>query len=326
MPALVKVDGWPIRAWGVVGDLEDTTRWGLGSYSGTTVLSCSWSAPIRFAAPWLRYGARFEIVEAGVTVAEGTLTEIVPGEPWTLHAEGFGESLERVPVVEGSQVVTAADVANRGTSPFFVDSAGDTYGPPAAWSRAWFVRPGGATLGPDASKLVTGVSVFYVNSVDGSGNPDGWALTTPSEVDGTLDEALEAKFGQRRQTVDATALGLLTGGAAATLGAERFAQGGRRVGWSGSVDLTPGLLRAASGALAEPTSVHAGDTLTIPGFSDGGTRVAYNAGVTVTLGEVTRYWSERRAVVKPMGAADRDLASIFASIPKPADESGVVTL
>ena len=74
MPALVKIDGWPIRAWGVVGDLEDTTRWGIGSYSGTTSLSCSWSAPVRFAAPWLRYGARFEIVEAGVTVAEGTLT------------------------------------------------------------------------------------------------------------------------------------------------------------------------------------------------------------------------------------------------------------
>lgn len=325
MPALVKVDGWPIRAWGVVAALEDTTRWGVGSYSGTTALSCSWSAPVRFSAPWLRYGARFEIVEAGVTVAEGTLTEIVPGEPWTLHAEGFGEALDREPVVEGSTVVTQADVENRRTSPYFV-GVGGAVDPPEGWSRAWMVRPGGATLGPDASKLVTGVSVFYVDSVDGGGEPDGWALTTPTEADGTLDEALEAKFGPRRQTVDATALGLLTGGTAATLGAERFAAGGRRVGWSGSIALTPGLLRSAAGALAEPTSVHAGDTLTIPGFSDGGSRVAYNAGVTVTLGEVTRYWSERRAVVKPMGAADRDLSSIFASIPKPADETGVVTL
>lgn len=325
MSALVKIDGWPIRAWGVVGDLEDTTRWGIGSYSGSVALSCSWSAPVRFAAPWLRHGARFEIVESGVTVAEGTLTEIVPGEPWTIHAEGFGEALEREPVVEGSTVVTQADVENRRTSPWFVGTGG-AVDPPAAWSRPWFVRPGGATLGPDASKLITAVSVFYVDSVDGGGDPDGWALTTPSEAEDTLDEALEAKFGPRRQTVDATALGLMIPGDADDLAAERFAAGGRRLGWSGSVNLTYGMLRAASGALAVPTSVHAGDTLTIPGFSDGGTQVAYNAGVTVTLGEVTRYWSEQRAVVKPVGASDRDLAAIFASIPRPADEAGVVVL
>lgn len=326
MSALVKVDGWPLRAFGVVGDVQDTTRWGIGSFSGLTQASCTWGAPVRFAAPWLRRGARFEVVEGGVTVVEGRVSEVVPGEPWTIYAEGYGEALDRVPVVEGDKIVTAADVANRATSPYFVDATGTVVDPPAGWSRAWVTRPGGATLGPDADKLVTGVSVFYVDSVDGDGNADGWALTTPAEVDDTLDEALEDKFEPHRQTVDATALGLLTSGAAVTLAAERFAAGGRRLGWSGSVEVTTGLLRDAAGALAAPTSIHAGDTLTIPGFSDGGSQVAYQAGVTVTLGEVVRYWSEGRAVVKPVGASDRDLASIFAAIPKPADEAGVVVL
>jgi hypothetical protein len=62
-------------------------------------LSCSWSAPVRFAAPWLRRRARFEIVEHGVTIAAGAVSEIVPGDPWTIHAEGFGEALAYQPAV-----------------------------------------------------------------------------------------------------------------------------------------------------------------------------------------------------------------------------------
>lgn len=321
----VKVGGWPLRQWGVVGDVQDTTMWRVGGYSGTTQASCSWGAPVDFSAPWLRRGQRFTISRNGVTIVDAPVAEIIPGDPWEIYCEGNGAQMEYVPVVEGVDVVTAADVANRSATPYFVTTAGASTTPPTGWSRPWFVRPGSATLGPDVSALVTGVYVLYATAVT-SGTPTAVAITTPSVADGSLDSNLETKFGQRRRTIDATALGVITLAAAKTIASDRMTAGGRRMGWTGSVELSPGVLRSRSGAEADPLLVHAGDTLTLPGVTDQASAVAYTLGITVTLGEVTRYWSEGRAVVKPMGSADRDLASIFASIPKPADEAGVIVL
>lgn len=317
-----------MREFGGVSDLEDTRVWRVGVFSGPLVASCRWAADARFGAPWFTRGALFEIVEMGVVTWVGRLSEPVYGaDGWELHAVGFGADLPFAePVIEGDQIVTPDEIAGREAAPFYVNAAGAVASPPNV-PRLWMVRPGSATLDTDDAHYVSGVRVFYVSSIDGAtGEPNGWALTVPSVATGTLDEVLEAKFGAKRVTIDATNLGLLTAGAAEDIGAERFAQGGRRLGWSGAVELNVGALMSESGALADPLSVRDGDTLRIPGYTDSRSAALYQSTVEVTVGEVTRFHGERRAVVKPVGASDRDLTSIFASIPKPESEQPVVTL
>lgn len=315
MRTQIVVEGNPLEQFGAISQIEDTSTWRIGDYSGTTEIKCSWSAPVRFAAPWLRPGALVKVVEHGVTTRIGRLSEATPGEPWTVVAKGRGESLKDIPVEANGNVSDAGTEAGKSTSVYFSDGL-TTYAPPVGWSRTWIVRPSLVSLGTDLSNYVSRVTPRYI--------PTG--STTAIIGTPVVDAVLEARYGLSNKTVDATALGPISAAQAQTLATERLDAGGRRLGWTGEIVLTDGAFLSGVGSPGRAMSPRAGDVFLVPGFTDPRSQAYYSSTLSITAGEVIRDHAEARTVVRPMGAADTDLESIWASVPAPDSEASVIVL
>lgn len=315
MRARVLVGGWALDSFGVVSGLEDSMHWRIGDYSGTTEVKCQWAAPVRFSAPWLRFNARVQVVEGGVVTREGRLSEFNPGDPWEIVAEGLGARLANTPTVANGEVTTLADQAAKSPSVYFSDGI-TTWAPPANWARTWIIRPSSASLGVDASSYVSRVTPFYV--------PSG--STTPVLGSPVVDAVLEARYGTSGKVLDASAAAPMTSDQAQALALQRLDAGGRRLGLAGEVTLTDGQFLSGTGAPGRAMSVRAGDLLLIPGLTDPSSRDSYSATFGITAGEVIRSHDEAKTVVRPMGAANRDLESIWASVPAPDSEASVIVL
>lgn len=175
----------------------------------------------------------------------------------------------------------------------------------------WLLGGMGSYLGTADDEFLTRLFGYYISGVDGAGVPNAWA-TVYAEDAGAV-----TKFGQQREaTVDLTALGQLTSGAAQANIDGRFALVGGRMGWTREFAIGRGL-RLATGELADPASVQAGDMVAIPGVRDTRSQVTSWAMLRLIVGEARHVVDDGVTYCKPLGLLPRGFSTALAAAQAP---------
>jgi hypothetical protein len=349
----VWVGGVLLESIAPVYDLEDSTRFSIdGGYSGDYEMSCTWAAPSDFSASWFHEDADV-LIRDGFVEWSGFLGDPVPGDLWQLNGFGWGADTSGYPcaVTDALDIDDAIDDAHaagmgwgRHTNSFTGDIS-HALGEPAepimldaaldvvakTQGKVWLVSggvgalvaehttvdhlmaPASTYLGTTDQNFLTALYGWFVNSLDGDGNPDGWDLSTP-----VVDTATELVRRRHSGVVDMTKLGLVSSGDVAAILAERFAQVGARAGFTNGFDMTALNSRRFANGVPAPMSTRAGDRVRIPMLTDTRSFPTYGFAYDVTLGMVRRIHKEQRATVTPVGFVTRGFdAALAAAQPKP---------
>lgn len=343
MTPRVRVGGVYLDTVGVVGDLEDSTIWRDDGYSGDYELSCTFSAPPDFGAPWFLAGALVELVEGGCVTWSGFLGEPSQGDVWGLTAYGWGADAANY--LNGSWPMDANvdDAVTRGmgfsrygvsldTATSFGDSmtvaesfdviaktAGKVWwvsvGAVSLRTESngldWVMAPNSAYLGTTDANLITRLVGLYATALDTDGNPTATAQVA------VADAVAAAKFRPHEAMVDLTALGVLTSTVATTYTTARFSRVGARGGYTNGFTVTSLNSADAKTGVPDPMGVRAGQRVRVTGLTDMRTGVTYQASVEVTLGKVRRVHSGRVAICEPVGFVARDFAGALAAAQAP---------
>lgn len=352
MTVRVQVGGFDLETIATVGDLEDSTIWRSGGYSGDYEASLTWAAPADFAAPWFHAGATVEITDDGARVWSGFLGDPQQGDTWSLTAFGWGAEaanyvsdsasgtnlnanvdaatangagFERytnnlgtgVPVGDAVMLDEVLNVGAKIHGKVWWVSCGEISLQSEATDIDWIMAPDSTYLGTTDEEMVTRLVGRYVSAVDGDGNPTAYA-----DVDDE-DTAAAAKFRPHERVLDLTPLGLITAGQAGDYTADRFAQVGARAGYTNGFTMSE-LNSTDVRSIPNPMGVQAGHRVQLSGLTDMRTGVTYLAAVVVTLGKVRHRRKERISLCEPLGLVARDFqGALAAAQPK---KTGVMEL
>jgi hypothetical protein len=274
-----------IRGYGTLGDsfdaYEDTDPLSPRVYMPTTVPNTAVDQAIVRGLPWVR--------------------------PATLGSTALGVDdgvVEKVSTI----VLRAAKLAGKRA---VVDSAGVVSLVSDPSSPMWLLGGMSNYMGTADDEFITRLFGYYVSGVGGSGAPNAWATVFAE------DPAAATKFGQEREaTVDLTALGLLTSGAAQGHIDGRFALVGGRMGWTQPFTVGRGL-RLASGELADPAALVAGDMVAMPGVRDTRSQVTSWAMRRLIVGEARHVVDDGLTYCKPLGLLPRGYSTALAAAQAP---------
>lgn len=351
MVANVVIGGKWIGSMHAVSGLQDSTVFRMVGWSGDYELSCSWSAPPHFSAPWFRRGASVRVVESGITTWGGFLSEPEASDDgWSLHAYGYGAQAEMYVATSGvpntavdqaaasprfmqmrrgnavigttsvnavpGDFISVAEVLDRAAAqagaPWYVDSGGYVTLKALGNTPTWVLRPDATYIQSADDNYFTHISGYYATAVDSNGAPTAYAY---SNFVGNATAALI--FGRREVVVDLTALGVISSSVNAEAQvAGRLSALGGRVTYTGAVDVTAANLRHIRGGMASPMSLRAGQVVRVPGVSDISQGV-YRPAANVLIGEARRFHDQGRTQVLPFGFVERDFTAALAAAQPP---------
>lgn len=342
----VRCDGVWLGSIGTVADLTWSSRWVRAGFSGC--YEAAWTLDIdpNATPPYLERGAVVEIVESGIVLWAGILTEPERGEPWRLHAFGYGAEAARYICLDATAATTtrprtAVDQAiTRGLpwiryaftlsdDPFtasgaptelkYLDKLLDAWTESAGYRWAvWADKEIVCATDPATPKwiLTPGAGEMgvaddeYITHLYGRyvSAVDGATPPTPTEWKTVLvgDAAAATRWGRVEAKIDWSKLGLMDATRAASLTQARFDRVGARMGWTNAVEGTAYTLAAAPGVPATLSQPRAGDLLRIHGVLNTQGDLAIGAAVDVVLGEVRYQDGAETVYLAPVGLVPRD--------------------
>lgn len=217
MTATIRIGPHWIEAAYPVEDIKHSTIYRDGDYSGDFRASCRWAAPFESTQTLVRPDQTFRVVDNGVTLWGGVLTEPTYSDGvWELHAVGYGEQGKRFQAV-------VQDGVDEFLQPIYVPSTvpNAVVDQAIAFGAPW-VRGGnlGDTAISDPEGQITDVHTLLVRAATAQGkrvhfDSDGviryvtdptspvWALTPGDGYIGTADdEFVTHLFGYYIDAVD----------------------------------------------------------------------------------------------------------------------------
>lgn len=329
----LRVGGVWLKNIGPWSDLAYMHRWPGGPYEA----SWSMTLPQGFRHPALQRGQLVEVMDGMGRVWSGLLSDPDPGES-TFKATGLCREAEQylcfdaagnttsVPDVAVDQAITrglpwvrrmslGATAFTATTDPLnfvsaLLDSRADELGQrwrvdpdgevrmlPDPTVPAWHMTPGSVDLGLSSDEYASHIFLRYRG-------PTGAYATAA-----TSDDVAAAQFGHREFAGDATGLGRITAGKAASLAAGVLAKGKARLGWTSGIEATPVELTTAGGVPADLSLVVAGDLIRIHGLFD--EQASARAFVDVVVAESQYTDSDQSISLTPQGMTERTLADVL---------------
>lgn len=349
----VRCNGVWISGVGDVADVEWSTIWRRDGFSGS--FEASWTLDVSpdYTVPFLSRGADVELVEAGVTVWSGMLSEPERGRPWRLHATGYGAEAARYHARSGATATTVPDVAvddaiSRGMPlirgvPLGSAPVGETDTGRLIWSVAEVLQARADQLG---QRWVVGLdrqlefapdptSPTWINmpvdTILGTADDDyvshlwGYYVSAttgtppaPSAWSWVLaaDEGAAARWGREERVVDLTRLGLMTSAAAQEFVDGRLALAGGRVGYTNEIEVDGLSLRRTDQGVVNTKFLRAGEMMRLYGVADPQGNRTVGLVADIVIGRTVHRADTDVVRVAPLGMVPRSLSDVLAA-PEP---------